>query len=161
MQCIADCCRVLAVLPKYVRKPADVVMGAVHGQVVVECEVHGVPTPSVTWLKNGEVIVPSDYFQLVAGNSLRILGLVLEDDGIYQCLVDSEIGSTQAAAQLTVTMTTGITLALMLTLLADLVFDLTENVVILHCMAACLQIFLWFFFDVFYFSLMSHTIFRI
>lgn len=96
-------------LPKFVRRPAEVVVGAVHGQVVVECEVHGVPTPSVTWLKNGEVIVPSDYFQLVAGNSLRILGLVREDDGIYQCLVDSEIGSAQATARLTVATTTGTT----------------------------------------------------
>lgn len=100
-------CLCYAVLPKLVRRPADVMVGAMHGQVVVDCEVHGVPPPSVTWFKDGEVIVPSDYFQLVAGNSLRILGLVREDAGIYQCLVDSEIGSTQAATQLIVSSVTG------------------------------------------------------
>ena len=95
-----------AVPPKFMKKPQDTA-AVIHGQVVLECEVYGVPTPSVVWFKNGEVIVPSDYFQIVNGNSLRILGLVKLDEGFYQCFAESEIGSAQATARLNVTSSVG------------------------------------------------------
>ena len=42
------------------------------------------------------------YSQLVRGTSLKILGLVTSDAGIYQCIATNTAGSVQAAAQLTV-----------------------------------------------------------
>ena len=39
---------------------------------------------------------------MVRGTSLKILGLVSSDSGIYQCIATNEAGSVQAAAQLRV-----------------------------------------------------------
>ena len=44
-------------------------------------------------------LIPS---QMVRGTSLKILGLVSSDSGIYQCIATNEAGSVQAAAQLRV-----------------------------------------------------------
>lgn len=63
---------------------------------------YGVPQPTVVWMKNGDRLIPTEYFQISADNSLRILGLVKQDDGVYQCVVDNRAGSVQAAAQLVV-----------------------------------------------------------
>lgn len=40
--------------------------------------------------------------QIVSGNNLKILGLVREDSGMYQCVAHNSAGDTQAAAQLRV-----------------------------------------------------------
>ncbi|NXJ97199.1 DCC protein, partial [Corythaixoides concolor] len=65
-----------------------------------ECAVSGKPVPTVEWIKNGEVVIPSDYFQIVGGSNLRILGLVKSDEGFYQCVAENEAGNAQAGAQL-------------------------------------------------------------
>ncbi|KAF1424535.1 Netrin receptor DCC, partial [Spheniscus humboldti] len=65
-----------------------------------ECVVSGKPVPTVEWIKNGEVVIPSDYFQIVGGSNLRILGLVKSDEGFYQCVAENEAGNAQASAQL-------------------------------------------------------------
>ena len=60
----------------------------------------GVPRPSIQWLKNGDVVIPSDYFQIIDNRNLRVLGLVQSDAGIYQCFAENEVGSVQSSAQL-------------------------------------------------------------
>ena len=42
------------------------------------------------------------YLQIVRGTSLKILGLVTSDAGVYQCIVTSQDISIQASAQLQV-----------------------------------------------------------
>ena len=61
------------------------------------------PAPTIQWFKNGEPIYPSDYFQFNAheGN-LKILGIIAQDEGYYQCLASNELNTIQSVAQLIV-----------------------------------------------------------
>ena len=61
------------------------------------------PPPTIQWFKNGEPIYPSDYFQFDSheGN-LKILGIISQDEGYYQCLASNELNTIQSVAQLTV-----------------------------------------------------------
>ncbi|XP_077593731.1 netrin receptor DCC isoform X2 [Stigmatopora nigra] len=68
--------------------------------IELECAVTGNPTPTILWMKNGEEVIPSDYFQIVDGSNLQILGLVKSDEGFYQCIAENIAGSSQAMAQL-------------------------------------------------------------
>jgi neogenin len=70
--------------------------------ILFECAVAGRPEPNVLWFKNGDLIIQSEYFQMVRGTSLKILGLVSSDAGIYQCISSNQAGSVQASAQLRV-----------------------------------------------------------
>uniref|UniRef100_A0A914DYB5 Neogenin n=1 Tax=Acrobeloides nanus TaxID=290746 RepID=A0A914DYB5_9BILA len=69
--------------------------------VEFECKTIGDPQPRVTWYKNGETIIPSEYF-MITDTKLKVLGLVKDDQGIYQCIADNDAGSVQAGAQLVV-----------------------------------------------------------
>uniref|UniRef100_A0AAY4A923 Netrin receptor DCC n=1 Tax=Denticeps clupeoides TaxID=299321 RepID=A0AAY4A923_9TELE len=91
--------RVLPVPPQFLNYPSN--MYAYEStDIEMECAVTGNPQPSVRWVKNGEVVIPSDYFQIVDGNNLQILGLVKSDEGFYQCVAENEAGNAQAMAQL-------------------------------------------------------------
>ncbi|GAA6065819.1 netrin receptor DCC, partial [Tachysurus ichikawai] len=68
--------------------------------IEMECAVTGNPQPTVRWMKNGEAVIPSDYFQIVDGGNLQILGLVRSDEGFYQCVAENEAGNALAMAQL-------------------------------------------------------------
>ncbi|XP_057675858.1 netrin receptor DCC isoform X3 [Corythoichthys intestinalis] len=68
--------------------------------IELECAVTGNPAPTIRWMKNGEEVIPSDYFQIVDGSNLQILGLVKSDEGFYQCIAENIAGSSQAMAQL-------------------------------------------------------------
>uniref|UniRef100_A0A3B5LAS6 DCC netrin 1 receptor n=1 Tax=Xiphophorus couchianus TaxID=32473 RepID=A0A3B5LAS6_9TELE len=68
--------------------------------IELECAVTGNPLPAVRWMKNGEEVIPSDYFQIVDGTNLQILGLVKSDEGFYQCVAENSAGGAQAMAQL-------------------------------------------------------------
>ena len=51
------------------------------------------------WLKWLNIIY---LFQIVRGTSLKILGLVTSDAGVYQCIASNKVASVQASAQLQV-----------------------------------------------------------
>lgn len=60
------------------------------------------------------MIIPSEYFVVIksflilflifkiAENKLKIFGTVKDDQGIYQCFAENEVGNVQASAQLLV-----------------------------------------------------------
>nr|XP_045611215.1 neogenin-like isoform X3 [Procambarus clarkii] len=89
------------VAPKFLRRPVNTIAYEKE-DVELECKVYGQPEPSVHWLKNGELIIETEYFQMVSGNNLKILGLVEGDSGMYQCVAYNSAGDAQAAAQLRV-----------------------------------------------------------
>ncbi|XP_071534038.1 neogenin isoform X3 [Panulirus ornatus] len=89
------------VAPKFLRKPVNTIAYEKE-DVELECKIYGRPEPSVHWLKNGELIIETEYFQIVSGNNLKILGLVEGDSGMYQCMAYNSAGDAQAAARLRV-----------------------------------------------------------
>ncbi|XP_072516423.1 neogenin 1a isoform X7 [Salminus brasiliensis] len=70
--------------------------------VLFECEVTGSPAPTIKWVKNGDAVIPSDYFKIIKEQNLQVQGLVKSDEGFYQCLAENEAGNIQASAQLVI-----------------------------------------------------------
>lgn len=85
--------------PRFRQRPSDKKAQA-KDELDLVCEIDGKPTPSIQWLKNGQVISPSDCMQIVNGHNLRILGLLPTDSGMYQCVGSNPAGTVQASAQL-------------------------------------------------------------
>ncbi|XP_036150274.1 neogenin isoform X4 [Monomorium pharaonis] len=92
---------IVQVPPKFVKKPEDKVASESQ-DLEFECEIYGKPEPKITWLKNGERITLSAYWQIVNGYNLRINGLLPIDAGIFQCMGVNPAGSIQASARLTI-----------------------------------------------------------
>ena len=91
----------LTVKPRFIRRPVNK-FAHVNKDIEFSCDIYGIPKPKITWTKNGDLVIPSDYFQIIDGKNLRILGLVNSDGGIYQCFGENQVGNIQASAQLTI-----------------------------------------------------------
>lgn len=63
------------------------------------CKVRGNPQPSVMWLRNAVPLFSSHRMQL-SRRALRVSSVGPEDEGIYQCMAENEVGSAQAMIQL-------------------------------------------------------------
>uniref|UniRef100_A0A8C1BBZ6 Neogenin 1a n=1 Tax=Cyprinus carpio carpio TaxID=630221 RepID=A0A8C1BBZ6_CYPCA len=84
--------------PQFLKKPASIYAHEAT-DITFECEVTGSPAPTIKWVKNGDAVIPSDYFKIIEQN-LQVLGLVKSDEGFYQCLAENDAGNVQAGAQL-------------------------------------------------------------
>ncbi|XP_072234441.1 brother of CDO [Leuresthes tenuis] len=79
----------------------------VFGETVrFTCQVHGKPTPSVIWLHNAQQLAPSPRHCL-SPQGLNVSRVGPQDDGLYQCMAENGVGSSQASARL-ITVSTGI-----------------------------------------------------
>ncbi|KAM4046599.1 brother of CDO [Anomaloglossus baeobatrachus] len=58
------------------------------------CNVRGNPQPSVVWLRNAMLLLPSSRHK-ISRRVLRVSSVGPEDDGIYQCVAENEVGSAQ------------------------------------------------------------------
>ncbi|KAG8144954.1 hypothetical protein E2320_013350 [Naja naja] len=85
--------------PTFLKQPANIYAHE-SMDIVFECNVSGKPTPVVKWVKNGDVVIPSDYFKIVNEHNLQVLGLVKSDEGFYQCIAENDVGNIQSGAQL-------------------------------------------------------------
>lgn len=63
------------------------------------CEVKGNPPPSVVWLRNAVPVLPTPKHR-ISRKILRVTNVGQEDDGIYQCMAENEVGSAQALSLL-------------------------------------------------------------
>ncbi|XP_040926337.1 hemicentin-1 isoform X2 [Betta splendens] len=71
--------------------------------VTLECEARGVPPPTITWSRNGEVLLSSRQAQYVErGRSLKIPLAQASDAGRYTCRVTSVAGSAEKSYELDV-----------------------------------------------------------
>ncbi|XP_029316904.1 neogenin 1a isoform X16 [Cottoperca gobio] len=89
----------IQVAPQFVKRP-DNVYAYESMDIIFECEVSGSPAPTVKWVKNGDAVIPSDYFKIIKEHNLQVLGLVKSDEGFYQCLAENDAGNIQSSAQL-------------------------------------------------------------
>ena len=87
--------------PYFIQKPVSK-YAYEKEDIEFKCEVYGNPMPILEWFKNGDVIIPNEYLQIIHGRNLKILGLVSSDSGIYQCFATNSAGSIQSSAQLVV-----------------------------------------------------------
>ncbi|XP_036399492.1 neogenin-like [Megalops cyprinoides] len=87
--------------PRFLKRPANMYAHE-SMDVVFECEVTGTPPPTIQWVKNGDAVIPSDYFRIIREQYLQVQGLVKSDEGFYQCVAQNEAGNVQASAQLIV-----------------------------------------------------------
>lgn len=65
------CCVVLcisAVPPQFLNYPTNT-YAYESTDIELECAVTGNPPPTVRWMKNGEEVIPSDYFQIVVSQN--------------------------------------------------------------------------------------------
>ncbi|XP_029353422.1 neogenin 1a isoform X3 [Echeneis naucrates] len=85
--------------PQFVKRPANIYAHE-SMDIIFECEVSGTPAPTVKWVKNGDAVIPSDYFKIIKEHNLQVLGLVKSDEGFYQCLAENDAGNIQSSAQL-------------------------------------------------------------
>ncbi|XP_077410939.1 brother of CDO [Vanacampus margaritifer] len=70
------------------------------------CQARGKPAPTVTWLHNAVPLSPSPRHRLTS-RMLRVSNVGPQDEGLYQCMAENGVGSSQASARL-ITISTGI-----------------------------------------------------
>ena len=71
----------------------DNVTASSNTTITIKCPVSGVPTPSVTWTRDGLKIVPGLKYSFTSGESLVIEGPETVDSGEYTCSAKSFLGT--------------------------------------------------------------------
>nr|XP_020455728.1 brother of CDO [Monopterus albus] len=79
----------------------------VYGETVRStCQARGKPPPSVLWLHNARPLVASNRHR-VTSRLLRVSNVGPQDEGLYQCMAENGVGSSQASARL-ITVSSGL-----------------------------------------------------
>lgn len=98
----AGCPHALALSPS---EPPQVTVELQQQEVVFgetvrfACQARGKPAPSVTWLHNAQPLSPSPRHRLTS-RMLRVSNVGPQDEGLYQCMAENGVGSSQASARL-------------------------------------------------------------
>ena len=77
----------------------DNVTALTNTSITIQCPTSGVPTPTVTWTKDGQDIPDGEKYSVRGDNSLLISGADVEDDARYTCTADSVAGQDSASTE--------------------------------------------------------------
>ncbi|XP_066514939.1 hemicentin-2-like [Hoplias malabaricus] len=84
-------------VPPSVHTGSSEVSTVLGSSTVLRCDSEGKPEPTVTWLKNGRVIVSSPRLRISAGGqTLRVEVTHREDEGTYTCRATNPAGTALA-----------------------------------------------------------------
>ncbi|XP_029295180.1 LOW QUALITY PROTEIN: hemicentin-1 [Cottoperca gobio] len=72
------------------------------GSAVLDCPVHGEPSPVLRWLLDGKPLLRSIRMQALHNGSLVIYSITAADEGEYQCVAESEAGTAERTIALKV-----------------------------------------------------------
>ncbi|XP_030000348.1 hemicentin-1 [Sphaeramia orbicularis] len=72
------------------------------GSAVLDCPVHGDPSPVLRWLRDGRPLLRSLRMQTLHNGSLVIYSITTADEGQYQCVAESEAGKAERTITLKV-----------------------------------------------------------
>ncbi|XP_042330425.1 immunoglobulin superfamily DCC subclass member 4 isoform X1 [Sceloporus undulatus] len=72
------------------------------------CKAEGEPPPSISWMKNGEPLLPKGRVKTQTSGTLVINQIGLDDAGYYQCVAENHLGMACATARLEVIVREGL-----------------------------------------------------
>ena len=76
----------------------DNVTALTNTSITIQCHTSGVPTPTVTWTKDGQEILHGGRYTVLDDGSLLIRESNEEDTGRYTCTADSVAGKDGASS---------------------------------------------------------------
>ena len=69
----------------------------------LRCQAEGVPTPLLTWRRNGEIVQRRTYdTDFIRGNASR------DDEGVYECQASNSVGSDSYIVVVKITVATSL-----------------------------------------------------
>ena len=80
----------------------DNVTALTNTSITIQCPTSGVPTPTVTWTKDGQEIPSGDRYTVQDDGSLVISKTVEEDSARYTCTAESVAGKDSASSMVQV-----------------------------------------------------------
>ena len=75
----------------------DNVTALTNTKIIIQCPTNGVPTPSVTWTKDGEDLPSGGRYTVQDDGSLLINAADIQDSARYTCTADSVAGKDSAS----------------------------------------------------------------
>ncbi|KAL5276641.1 SDK2 family protein [Megaselia abdita] len=68
-------------------------LGEYGNQVILPCDVVGIPAPKVTWYKNAQKVdLNGERYTMNEDNSLVIKRMTMDDSAMFQCLASNDVG---------------------------------------------------------------------
>ena len=85
------------------RRPITMTIGdnltaLTNTSITIQCPTSGVPTPTVTWTKDGQEITNDDRYTVEDDGALLISEAMEEDSARYTCIADSVTGKDSASS---------------------------------------------------------------
>ena len=76
----------------------DNVTALTNTSITIQCPTSGIPTPTVTWTKDGQEIAGDDKFTIQRDGSLMIQEANVGDSSRYTCTAKSDSGKDSASS---------------------------------------------------------------
>ena len=80
----------------------DNVTALTNTSITIQCPTSGIPTPTVTWTKDGQEIPSGGRYKVQEDGSLVISGSGMEDNAKYMCSAESISGKDSLSSILRV-----------------------------------------------------------
>uniref|UniRef100_A0A452H092 Contactin 6 n=1 Tax=Gopherus agassizii TaxID=38772 RepID=A0A452H092_9SAUR len=91
---------IIYALPEWDKKIQNAYL-SLYDSLFWECKASGKPSPSYSWLKNGQPLMPEERIQIENG-TLTITMLNVSDSGLYQCVAENKYNTIYTNAELRV-----------------------------------------------------------